>query len=195
MTRVLARLERTVELMALDWNLLYACQQDWSRCNNWSGLRRANPGNDGYESVDGDDDIVQEVHSRLEHGERHVLGMRRREMEAKVIIPPHGPSTKDFLSDVIRGWPVLQKSVFSESSKKTMLGSVENMLGRSRIAEAHQQQWPEPQLLVCGGCLKETVFGKCWLTLNEKQTKEVRDVSERCGNRPRLEHERVDGCM
>ena len=49
---------------------------------------------------------------------------------------------------MIRGWLVLQRSGLSESSKKTVLGSTENTLGRSRIVEALQQQWPDHELLV-----------------------------------------------
>ena len=72
-------------------------------------------------------------------------------MEARVNVPSPGQSTKDFLLDVIRGWLVLQKSGFSESSKKTKLGSTENTLGQSRIVEAPKQQWPEHELLVYDG--------------------------------------------
>ena len=46
---------------------------------------------------------------------------------------------------------MLQRSGLSESSKKTVLGSTENMLGRSRIVEALKQQWPDHELLVYDG--------------------------------------------
>ena len=72
-------------------------------------------------------------------------------MGRRVNIPSHGQSTKDFLPDVIRGWLVLQRSGLSESSKKTVLGSTENMLGRSRIVEALKQQWPGHELLAYDG--------------------------------------------
>ena len=60
-------------------------------------------------------------------------------------------TTKDSLPDVIRGWIVLQRSSLSESSKKTLLGSTGNTLGRSRIVEAFKQQWPDHELLVYDG--------------------------------------------
>ena len=72
-----------------------------------------------------------------------------QEMEARVNTLSHGQSTNDFLPDVIRGWLVLQRSGLSESSKKTVLGSTQNTLGRSRIVEALKQQWPHHELLVC----------------------------------------------
>ena len=61
-------------------------------------------------------------------------------MEARVHIPSHGQSTKDCLPDVISGWLVLQRSGLSESSKKTVLG-------RSRVMEALEQQWPDQELI------------------------------------------------
>ena len=42
----------------------------------------------------------------------------------------------------------------SESSKKTVLGSFENTLGRSRIVEALKQQWPDHELVVHDGDCK-----------------------------------------
>ena len=72
-------------------------------------------------------------------------------MERRVNITSHGQSTKDFLPDGIRGWLVLQRSGLSESSKKTMLESIENTLGRSRIVEALKQQWPDHELLAHDG--------------------------------------------
>ena len=53
-----------------------------------------------------------------------------QEMEARFNIHSHGQSTNDFFPDVIRGWLVLLRSGLSESSKKTVLGSTENTLGR-----------------------------------------------------------------
>ena len=44
-------------------------------------------------------------------------------MAARLNIPSHGQSTKDFLPDVICGWFVLQRTGLSESSKKMVLGS------------------------------------------------------------------------
>ena len=46
-------------------------------------------------------------------------------MEARVNIPAHEQSTKDFLPDVICGWLVLQRSGLSASSKQTALESIE----------------------------------------------------------------------
>ena len=46
---------------------------------------------------------------------------------------------------------MLQRSGLSESSKKTVLGSTENTLGRSRIVEALKQQWPDHELLTYDG--------------------------------------------
>ena len=62
-----------------------------------------------------------------------------------------GSLPKDFLPDVNRGWLVLQRSGLSESSKKTVLGSTANTLGRSRIVEALKQQWPDHELQVYDG--------------------------------------------
>ena len=63
--------------------------------------------------------------------------------------------TKDFLPDVIRGWLVLQRSGLSGSSKKTVLGSTENTLGRSRIVVVLKKQWPDHELLVFDGERKQ----------------------------------------
>ena len=52
---------------------------------------------------------------------------------------------------MVRGWLVLQRSGLSESSKKTVLGSAEHTLGRSRIVEAPKQQWSDHELLVYDG--------------------------------------------
>ena len=77
------------------------------------------------ESVDGDGDTAREAHSWSEHEERHGYEVRMQEMEARVNIPYHRQSSKDFFSDVMRGWLVLQRSGLSESSKKTVLGGTE----------------------------------------------------------------------
>ena len=106
---------------------------------------------DAYESVDGDGEPAQETQSWSEHEERDEHELRAQEMGRRVNIPSHGQSTEDFLPDVIRGWVVLQRSGLSESSKKTVLGSTENTLGRSRIVEALEQQWPGHELLAYDG--------------------------------------------
>ena len=95
--------------------------------------------------------ILPRKHAWSEPEERDEYERRMREMESRVNIPSHGQSTKDFLPDVIRGWRVLQRSGLSESSKKTVLGSTENTLGRSRIVEALKQQWPDHELLMYDG--------------------------------------------
>ena len=151
MTRALARLEQTADWTEPDWNLLYERQQNWSRWNNWSGAWRTNQGRDTYESVDGECDTAQDAHSWSDREERDGYEVRVQEMEARVNYPSHGQSTKDFLPDVIHGWLVLQRSGLSESSEKTVLGSTENMLGRSRIVEALKQQWTDHELLVREG--------------------------------------------
>ena len=107
-------------------------------------------------------------------------------MEARVHFPSDGESTKEVLPDVIRGWLVLQRSGLSESGKKTVLGSTENTLGRSRIAEALKQQWPDHELLVYDGGRKrdrdrkmrayvqgETDEWEPEMRLNETATKSV----------------------
>ena len=138
-TRALARLEQTAEAIEPYWNLLYERQQNWTRWNRCSNSWRTNRGNDAYESVDGDGDTAQEAHSWSEHEERDVHEVRVQEMEERVNMPSQGQATKDFLPDVIRGWLVLQWSG---------LGSTENTLGRSRIAEALKQQWPDHKVVV-----------------------------------------------
>ena len=91
-------------------------------------------------------------HTRCQNmKERDVDEVRMQEMKARVNIPSHGESTKDFLPDVIRGWLVLQRSGLSESSKKTVLGRTENTLGRSRVVDALKQEWPDHELLAYDG--------------------------------------------
>ena len=53
---------------------------------------------------------------------------------------------RDFLPDVIRGWLLLQRSGLTEAEKKTVLGSTENALDRTRIVGALKQQWPDHEL-------------------------------------------------
>ena len=147
MTRAFARLEQTGDSIEPDWNFLYERQQNWSRWNIWSGSWRTNHDRDAYESVDGDGDTAQEAHSWSDREERDGYELRAQDMETRVNIPSHGQSTKDVLPDVI----LLQRSGLSESSKKTVIGSTENTLGRSRIVEALKQQWPDHELLVYDG--------------------------------------------
>ena len=196
MTRALARLEQTVDSTELDWNLLYERQQNWSTWNNWSGAWRKNHDLDAYESYDGNGDTAQDAHSWSDHGERDGYEVKMQEMEARVNIPSHGQSTKDFLPDVIRGWLVLQRSGLSESSKKTVLGSTENTLGRSRIVEALKQQWPDHELLEYGGDRKRDRDRKMRAYVQgetdewEPETHLNGTATEKC-----LERERVESCM
>ena len=91
-------------------------------------------------------------------------------MEARVNILCHGQSAKDFLKDVIRGWLVLQRSGLSDSSKKTVLGSTENTLGRWRIVEALKNSG---QIMSFSGIrwnASETVVERWVRTSKEKQT-------------------------
>ena len=93
---------------------------------HWSGSWRAYQGRETSESVDGDDDTAREAHSWSGHDD--VDEMRMQEMEARVNIFAHRQSTKDSFLDVIRGlsWCCGQDS--SESSKKTVLGSTEDIV-------------------------------------------------------------------
>ena len=106
----------------------------------WSSSWRINQGRDAYESVDGDGDTAQDAHSWSDREERDGYEVRMQEMEARVNVPSHGQSTKDFLFDVIRGWLVLQRSGLLESSWTIVLGSTDNTVGRSRIVEALKQR-------------------------------------------------------
>ena len=168
-TRALAPLEPTVDSTEPDWNLLYGRKQNWTRWNNWSDVWRTNQGRDTYESVDGDGDTAQDAHSSSDREERDGYEVRMQEIEARSNIPSHGQSTKDFLPDVIRGWLVLQRSGLSESSKKTVLGSTWNTLGRSRIVEPLKQPWPDHELLVYDGIASESMAERCARTSTEEQ--------------------------
>ena len=83
---------------------------DKRRSHVKSGAWRTNQGRDTYESVDGDDDPARDAHSRSDRGEHDGYEVRMQEIEARVNIPSHEQSTKDFLSNVIRGLLVLQRS-------------------------------------------------------------------------------------
>ena len=123
MTTALARLEQTADSTEPRWNLLSKRQCKGGIWNNWSGSWRAYHGRETFESVDGDDDIAREAHSWSEREKRDEDEAPMQEMEARVNIPSHGQSTKDFFPDGVRGWLVLQRSGLSESSSKTVLGS------------------------------------------------------------------------
>ena len=135
-------MERTVDSIELDWNLLYERQQNWSRWNNWVWRLANTQGRDTCESVDGDDDTARDAHSWSDREERDGYEVRLQVMEARVSIPSRGRSTKDFLPDLIRGWLVVQRPG---------LGCTENTPGRSRIVEALRQRWPDHGLLVYDG--------------------------------------------
>ena len=128
----------------------------------WSSSWRINQGRDAYESVDSDGNTAQDAHSWSDREERDGYEVRMQEMEARVNVPSHGQSTKDFLFDVIRGWLVLQRSGLLESSWTIVLGSTDNTVGRSRIVEALKQRWPE--------IASEIVTERCARTSKEKQT-------------------------
>ena len=57
--------------------------------------------------------------------------MQMQEMEARVNSPFHEQPTTQSLPHMIRDWLVLHRSGLAESSKKAVLGSTENTLGRS----------------------------------------------------------------
>ena len=65
--------------------------------NNRSGAWRTNQGRDTFKSVDGDDDTAQDAQSWSDREECDGYEVRVQEMEARVKIPSHGQSTKDFL--------------------------------------------------------------------------------------------------
>ena len=77
---------------------------------------------------------------------------------------------KDFFPDMIRGWLVLQRSGLSESSKKTVLGSSENTLGRSRIVELSNNIGQITSFWFSMEIVSETGNEKCELLSKEKQT-------------------------
>ena len=78
---------------------------------------------------------------------------------------------------------MLQRSGLSESSKKTVLGSTENTLDRSRIVEAVKEQWPDHELLAYDRDRKGDRDRKLRAYAQGEADEWEPDVSERIGNR------------